>query len=202
GLGQYDTLWRSQRLDLRFPNVEWVFPQAPERPVTYNEGQFRPSWFDIHHLPPLSDEDDHKTLLQSVESINAIIQSRISAGMPSQRIFLFGFSQGAALSLTVALTTPHTLGGLAVLSGWVPHCIRPVCSQHSLTTMDIPILWCHGDTDDEIPKEYGEEAIEFLTDTLELERGLMEYRVYKGLDHKIIEEEIGDLEEWLRKLLV
>ncbi|PFH50223.1 hypothetical protein AMATHDRAFT_145649, partial [Amanita thiersii Skay4041] len=175
----------------------------PDRPVTYNQGQLCPSWFDTYHLPPLSDDDDHQTLLQSVESINTIIQSRISAGMPPQRIFLFGFSQGAALSLTVALTSPHTLGGIAVLSGWVPHCIRPHLDlQQKLHMKDIPILWCHGDLDVEIPKEYGEESIDFLINTLGLERGQMEYRVYRGLDHNIVQEEIKDLEEWLRKLLV
>ena len=50
-----------------------------------------------------------------------------SSAHPASRIFLLGCSQGAALSLTTAFTSPHQLGGVIVLSGWVPHFVRPVC---------------------------------------------------------------------------
>lgn len=47
-------------------------------------------------------------------------------GIHPRKIFLVGFSQGAALSLMVGLTTLHDLGGIGSLSGWIPHRIRDV----------------------------------------------------------------------------
>ena len=41
-------------------------------------------------------------------------------GIPADRIVLGGFSQGGAMSLLAGLTTERKLGGIAVMSGWLP----------------------------------------------------------------------------------
>ncbi|KAF8640542.1 hypothetical protein AX17_000204 [Amanita inopinata Kibby_2008] len=197
GLGQSPELWQpmlTRTLASRFPGVRWILPQAPHHPVTFNQGQPRPSWFNIEELPPRSDESDVPTLDESVRIIRDLINAEQCAGVAPQQIFLMGFSQGAALALTVAFTSQLDLGGIIVLSGWVPHFIRPMFQHRNL-----PIMWCHGDADPEIPMEYAEEAMRFLTETSKVGSEMLDYKQYGGLDHSIDEREVADVEELLHK---
>lgn len=84
-----------------------------------NHGLLRPSWFDIATLPPGNEYDDH-AITESIAFIDDLISSQVQSGIDSRRIVLVGFSQGAALSLMVALTSLHELGGVVSLSGWIP----------------------------------------------------------------------------------
>jgi lysophospholipase II len=91
--------------------------------VTLNQGQYRPSWFNVSHLPPYPGEFDEVAIAGSVAIIDNLILAQVHTGIDLRRIILVGFSQGAALSMMVALTTLHDLGGL---SGWIPRRARDV----------------------------------------------------------------------------
>jgi lysophospholipase-2 len=86
----------------------------------------RPSWFDIWQLPPRPEEYDERGITESISAIEDLILSQIHLGVDPRRIFLMGFSQGAALALMVSLTTLNELGGVISLSGWLPHAYRRV----------------------------------------------------------------------------
>ena len=94
--------------------------------MSLNGGARRPSWFDIRHLPPYPDEFDEASITDSVRRIEQLILNEVHNGRDPKKIFLIGFSQGAALALMTGLTTLHDLGGIACLSGWIPHRIRDV----------------------------------------------------------------------------
>lgn len=94
--------------------------------MSLNQGHRRSSWFDIAQLPPGPNEFDEHGLSESVGLIENLILSQVHAGIDSQRIVLVGFSQGAALSMMVALTTLYFLGGVVSLSGWIPPPARHV----------------------------------------------------------------------------
>lgn len=49
-----------------------------------------------------------------------LINVELDAGIPNNRIFLGGFSQGAATALLTGLTSPLKLGGLIAMSGYLP----------------------------------------------------------------------------------
>lgn len=76
--------------------------------------------YDITSLGNLSKEQDEKGMLESARRINELITKEIDDGLESTRIVLGGFSQGAAMTLLTGLTTERKLGGLAVLSGYLP----------------------------------------------------------------------------------
>lgn len=104
----------------------------PNAPVTYNQGRVRPSWFDIANLPPCNHYDE-TGVSASVAYLEHLIITEVREGsVPESRIVLVGFSQGASLSLTTALTTLHELGGVASLSGWIPQQCRQVKSPVTL----------------------------------------------------------------------
>lgn len=93
-----------------------------------NNGAIRTGWFNLRELPPCRNDFDENGIVASMSTIESIIQAKIHQGADSRNIVLMGFSQGASLALMVALTTLHDLGGVASLSGWIPHLIREVCS--------------------------------------------------------------------------
>jgi predicted esterase len=139
----------------------------------------------------------------------------VHSGIDSRKIVLVGFSQGAALSLMVGLTTLHELGGVASLSGWIPCRIREVSHNSKFwyhnadmaskqiihTGLYLPILWCHGTNDMEIPVSMGEDAISFLHNILDIPEECLTYKRYEGLGHMINDAELDDLTSWLIQTL-
>lgn len=59
-------------------------------------------------------------MLRTVGSLSRLISAEVDAGIPAERIVIGGFSQGGAMSLLTGLTTERRLGGIAVMSGWLP----------------------------------------------------------------------------------
>ncbi|KAF9269925.1 Phospholipase/carboxylesterase [Marasmius fiardii PR-910] len=199
GLGQSNLTWSllaKEALAPKLPHVEWILPQAHRRPVSLNQGQLRPSWFNITRLPPDKREYDESAITESISRIESLILSQVHSGIDSRRIVLVGFSQGAALSLMTAFSTLHELGGVASLSGWIPEQARPTLTPIA----KMPILWCHGLADDEIPIECGCDAVEYLRSSLGASNEL-QFRTYQGLVHTICDEEVSDLSSWLESVL-
>lgn len=110
---------------------------SPERPVSVHQGQLIPCWFDTVSLPPGLYEFDEAGISESVTLIDGLIQSQMQAGIDSRQIVLMGFSQGAALSMIVALTKHYNLGGVVSLSGWIPLRARHVRNFLSRTINNV-----------------------------------------------------------------
>ncbi|OLP74451.1 Acyl-protein thioesterase 2 [Symbiodinium microadriaticum] len=58
---------------------------------------------------------------------------QVRRGIPPNRIFLVGYSQGGGLALAAALRAPRRLGGVLMLSSWVaeplPDDFKDCCSR-------------------------------------------------------------------------
>lgn len=59
-------------------------------------------------------------MAESLADLSALIRAEREAGIPSERIVLGGFSQGAALAVLAGLTGKDEVGGVASLSGYLP----------------------------------------------------------------------------------
>ena len=105
-------------IDLRAVGpVRWLFPNAPQQPVTINGGYVMPAWYDIR--PDRSDEDE-AGLRQSQALVKAVIRREQARGIPARRIVLGGFSQGCAMALLTGLRYPERLAGVVGMSGYLP----------------------------------------------------------------------------------
>ncbi|KAF8061011.1 phospholipase carboxylesterase [Lyophyllum atratum] len=200
GLGQSNLTWRMvviEALAPKLPHVQWILPQAPKRHVSMNHRHRRPSWFDVAQLPPGQNEFDENAISESIGVIEDLILSQVHAGIDSRRIVLVGFSQGAALSMMVALSSLHYLGGVVSLSGWIP----PRARYMMHATPSLPVLWCHGAADREIPISYGQDATTFLRNTIGLSPSKLQIRVYDDLGHAINDAELDDIASWLQFIL-
>ena len=84
-------------------------------------------------------------------------------GISANQIDLMGFSQGAALSYTVALLYPERIRGLAVLSGFIPGGAEKLLAKRTLEGK--PVFVTHGRQDDMIPVEQARKAVANLKGT-------------------------------------
>ncbi|BBN03426.1 phospholipase/carboxylesterase [Marchantia polymorpha subsp. ruderalis] len=173
-------------------NVKWLFPSAPTQRVTANYGALMPSWFDVAELPISAQSPEMEAgVMKAVNSVHAMIDKEVTAGVSPDKIFVCGFSQGGALSLASALLYPEKLAGAAVFSGWVPlnpEFISKIPAKAKLT----PILWCHGMSDNVVDFKAGQAGPPLLEHA-----GVgCEFKAYPGLGHSIDGDELSHLQEW------
>lgn len=149
----YSHGWAQAMREIRPPYMKVICPTAPTMPVTLNAGFQMPSWFDLKSLDMhgLEDEDGIK---KATATIQTIIQSEISAGIPANRIVVGGFSQGGALALYTGLTSTHTLGGIVGLSCWLP--LHKSFPDAKKTADTVPIFLAHGEVDPVVPYKFGQ----------------------------------------------
>lgn len=178
------------------PAVRFLFPHAPYRPVTCNGGYIMRAWYDILSLAPGSREIDEAGLLESRTLVRQLIQRETERGIPSNRIFLAGFSQGGAVATLTGLTHPTPLAGLIALSTYLPS-PRLLADELETANRHTPIFAAHGTGDDVVSLELGLQAITTLHQ-LGLEP---QWHTY-DLPHSVSLEEIADVGEWLKGLLV
>ncbi|XP_010448907.1 PREDICTED: carboxylesterase SOBER1-like isoform X2 [Camelina sativa] len=176
-------------------NAVWLFPSAPFNPVTCNNGAVMRSWFDVPELPfKVGSRIDESSVLEAVKSVHAIIDQEIAQGTNPENVFICGLSQGGALTLASVLLYPKTLGGGAVLSGWVPFS-SSIISQFPEEAKKTPILWSHGIDDKTVLFEAGQAALPFLQ-----QAGVTcEFKAYPDLGHSISNQELQYLESWIKQ---
>lgn len=150
----------------KFPNCQAICPPAPKMAITKNKGEIMNGWCDVYENWPLtpSSKDDEKGLASSVEAIHAVVNKLISEGVPSHRIILGGFSQGAAVATLATFNFPSTLGGCLNLSGWLPLRANFV-SEHLAVNKSTPCFWAHGRSDEIIAFENQKVGCEVLTNS-------------------------------------
>ena len=175
-------------------SVRFVFPHAPKRPVTINGGFMMPAWYDIRAMS-LSRDVDEQGVLDSAERVHALIERENQREIPSQRIVLAGFSQGAAMALHVGLRYPQQLAGIVALSTYMvrDEGLEDECSEANRA---IPIFQAHGSMDPMVRPDAGQLAYDRLT-------GLgyaVEFKAYP-MGHEVYPQEIADVGLALNKML-
>ena len=130
--------------------VRWVFPHAPVRPVTINNGYVMPAWYDILSLDANNPREDDAGLRQSQALVEALIAREKARGIPARRIVLAGFSQGCAMTLMTGLRHDERLAGLVGLSGYLPLAAKAEAERHA-ANRETPIFLAHGTGDPVIP---------------------------------------------------
>ncbi len=97
------------------PALRFVFPHAPVRPVTINNGFQMRAWYDIIGIDRRSAEDA-RGINESAEAISALIHREHARGINSDHILVAGFSQGGAMALHLATRHHDRFAGVIALS--------------------------------------------------------------------------------------
>lgn len=170
--------------------VRFLFPHAPDIPVTVNGGMIMPAWYDILAMD-IDRKVDETGVLASADAVDALIERELERGISSHNIIIAGFSQGGAVAYQCALRHPRPLGGLLTLSTYMA---MPVTVSEA--NAHIPVMVSHGSLDPVVPEQLGQRAITSLQSM-----GLApEYHSYP-MEHMVCLEQIRDIGGWLTRCL-
>lgn len=136
--------------ELHLPNdhsIRFIFPHAPVRPVSVNNGDEMRAWYDF---VPHSEHSGSDDIAESGQQIVEFIQHEIDRGIPANRILLAGFSQGGVVALYTALRFGQRLCGVLALSTYL-HDFSATEAELTDANLAIPIMMAHGTQDPMIP---------------------------------------------------
>lgn len=170
--------------------VRFIFPHAPQRPVTINGGYVMRAWYDIAGSA-IDTQQDEAGIRASQAAIEALIAQEVARGIAPDHIFLAGFSQGGAIALHTALRQTVPLGGVLALSCYLPLVDR-ASSEVVPDTRSSPIFMAHGRSDTVVPYALGLASRDALTKL----GYTVEWREYP-MQHSVCEQELRDIEIWL-----
>ncbi|EEY59173.1 acyl-protein thioesterase, putative [Phytophthora infestans T30-4] len=151
------------------PHVKFVLPTATPRPVAIANGREIPAWYDI--------------------------EAFVEAGIPRSRIVVGGFSQGGAVSYFTGFQTKQPIGGVMVLSSFIP---REKEFQFAPETAGVPLLICHGDADSRARYEWALKSKQRLADAGAKD---ITFYTYPNMDHTSSPQEMKDVRAWLGRVL-
>ena len=179
GASEKDLLPMAARLDPHFAVA------SPRAPYQIREGMY--SWLNGNSEAEL--EKARRTVIECID------QEAAATGSDRSRVYLVGFSQGAMLTLAIALTEPQQIAGAAVLSGRLAASVR---ERHTSADQlrGFPILVTHGTEDPQIP-------IRSARDIRQALKPLGVKLDYHEFDsgHYISDFNVSVLDGWLRQQL-
>jgi len=170
--------------------VRFIFPHAPYRPITLNNGYVMRGWYDIANLEFGSKEDMQGIKESSAQIINLIEQEQ-SRGIESNRIIIAGFSQGGAIALHTGLRYKKPLAGIMALSTYLP-LASTLEKEQQFENKDTSIFMAHGLQDDILKFEFGVQSRILLVQN----NYSIDWHDYP-MAHSICIEEISHIREWL-----
>lgn len=173
--------------------IRFIFPHAPKRPVTINNGMNMRAWYDIKS-PNLRDQEDSESIITSSRLITQYINAEIETGIESNKIILAGFSQGGAITLHAGLRFAEPLAGLLALSCYLP--LPDLLEKEALAAKNMPIMMGHGSSDPVIPVAQGRASAEALKN----QGYSVEWQEYM-MQHAVCSEEIIAIGAWIKRVL-
>ncbi len=181
-------------LDDGMAPMRFVFPHAPVRPVTINNGYPMRAWYDIIGIDRRSAED-FDGIQGSADAIRALIKREVNEGIAATRIAIAGFSQGGAMALHVATRHPDKLAGVIALSCYLP-LARQFATERTDVNLATPVFMAHGTQDPVVPFAMGDESRRILEGT----GYRVEWRQYV-MPHSLCEPEVADIRAFLKRIV-
>ncbi len=175
--------------------IRFIFPHAPMRPVSINNGFVMRAWYDVLNLN-FSRPEDEDGLRDSQRAIEALLEREKQRGITPERIVLAGFSQGGAMALQTGLRYPEKLAGIMALSCYLP-LQQTVAAEAHHANSATSIFMAHGSRDPVVPLTLAATSRRQL-----LESGyVVEWHEYP-MAHTVCVEEMADISAWLKRVLI
>ena len=172
-----------------WPAIRFLFPHAPVRAVTINNGTRMRAWYDIVDFD-LANRADETGVLESVAQVDALIARESARGIPASRVILAGFSQGGAVTLAVGLRRREPLAGLVGLSTYLPAANGAQAALVEGANRQ-PVFMAHGTQDPVVPSLAGQQSAALLR-----QFGFdVQWSTYP-MPHSVCAEEVAALGDW------
>ncbi|HTT10529.1 MAG TPA: dienelactone hydrolase family protein [Burkholderiaceae bacterium] len=197
GLGAdgYDFVPVVRELELAgAPPVRYVFPHAPQIPVTINGGYVMRAWYDILGAE-VDRREDEARIRASAGAVERLIEREAGRGVARGRIVLAGFSQGGAITLQAGLRAAEPLAGMMALSTYLP-LANSAAAEATPASRRTPIFMAHGTADPVIPFARSTASRDRLQDL----GYQVEWHEYP-MQHSVNADEIRAIAAFLRRVL-
>lgn len=174
--------------------VRFVFPHAPVRPVTLNNGFRMRAWYDLA-AGDITSRADVAGVRESQAHIEALIAREKARGIEARRIVIAGFSQGGVIALHTGVRHAERLAGIVALSTYL---VLPdkLAEEGSAANRDVPIFMAHGTFDPMVRPEWGEAGRRAL-----VAAGYrVEWHTYP-MPHSVVWEEVEAITAFLARVL-
>ncbi|MDX1931968.1 MAG: alpha/beta fold hydrolase [Capsulimonadales bacterium] len=183
GSNEHDLFDLAGLLDPRFLTL------SVRSPITFGPGAY--GWYPVTFTPQGAVGDTRLAEEGRQKLITFIGEAVDTYGADPRQVYLLGFSQGAIMSLAVALTRPDLVAGAVVMSGrLLPEAFAHRADDAALR--GLPILAVHGVLDTVLTIAEAREMNRKLS-TLPLD---LTYREY-GMGHHTTPESISEVSRWL-----
>jgi len=141
------------------------------------------TWYPYSFLAPI--EQNEPFLNSALRLVGKAVSQALDAGVPSERIMLLGFSQGACLTLEFTARNPRRYGGVVGLTGGL---IGPdeTPRDYPGSLGGTPVFLGTSDPDPHVPVARVEETARVL----ERMGAQVTTRVYPGRGHTVNEDEL------------
>ena len=184
--------------ELKLPadhKIRFVFPHAPIRPITINNGMQMRAWYDIKSLD-FNSRADLQGVEESTEQVRQLIEDEINKGIPADKIVLAGFSQGGVVAYHLGLQFEQTLAGILTLSTYM--CEAETLAQRaSDANKQTPIMVGHGQQDEVVPMYMGQAAYNVLK-----QNGYQATWHEYPMQHNVCLQELDDISAWIQARLL
>jgi len=140
------------------------------------------TWYPNSFLAPK--ETNEPGISSGLQAIYDNIRKLTKAGIPTDRIILLGFSQGACLTTEFAARHPQKYGAVVGLSGGLIGEVSP--SNYTGSLQQTPVLLGCSDRDPHIPLARVNKTEQIFKQL----NGEVTKRIYKGLGHTVNHDEI------------
>ncbi|WP_255194076.1 alpha/beta hydrolase [Natronobeatus ordinarius] len=142
------------------------------------------TWYPNSFLAPVAANEPGRT--SGLEAIAGAIERANGAGIPTERVLVLGFSQGACLATEFVARNPRRYGGLVALSGGlIGDSIDPETYEGRLE--GTPAFFGCSDVDPHIP----EQRVHDSAAVLERLGADVTTRIYPGMGHGVNEDELA-----------
>ncbi|MFC6864895.1 alpha/beta hydrolase [Halomicroarcula sp. GCM10025817] len=154
----------------------------------------RNTWYPQSFLAPVEQNEPGRS--SGLQAIRDAIEGVEAAGVPTERVMLLGFSQGACLASEFVARTPRRYGALVALSGGlIGESVDPDDYEGDLE--GTPVFVGCSDVDPHIPLE----RVQVTTEVFERLGGDVDERIYEGMGHGVNEDELSAVAELVVDLL-
>lgn len=181
-------------LDFGGPVCRFMLPNAPVREISAHPGYPLRAWYDVRS-EKIDDNEDRLGIRETAAKIHLLIKEVEKAGIPRHRIFLGGFSQGAASALYAGLREEEPIAGIIALSGYLP-LAGSLFAEITAAGRQTPVFMAHGLFDSVISPLTAQRSAQVIK---ELNPAFRWYPF--DMDHEICQEELSALAQFIRAQL-
>lgn len=165
--------------EMRLSEMNYLLLNAPKR---FLDGY---SWYGD---PPY----ERQGVFKIRQKVLQLLKELEAQGWRSEKIFLFGFSQGCLISADIGMSYPKRLGGIVGVSGYF-HFYPRWRQQLSKNSLKTPWVLTHGRQDDLLKIEETRHGVQKLRDA-----GFKVDWIELDKDHVLTDEEMPLIRKWVK----